>query len=322
MKELHKEVNRKDLPAKPFLKWAGGKSQLLEKFRSFYPEQLNNNITTYYEPFVGGGAVFFDLAQRYQFQSAFLYDINSELILTYHVIQQDVFKLIEILESLKNKYDKLTEERKTAFFYDMRSAFNRERLHINYLNYSEDWITRAAQIIFMNKTCFNGLFRFNQKGEFNVPAGRYKNPKILDSQNLLLVSELLKIAEIKKADFTEVEKDLKGNSFVYFDPPYRPISTTSVFTSYSKHKFEDEEQIKLAGLFHQLHQKGALLMLSNSDPKNNNPDDNFFDDLYRNYHISRIPARRMINSNPAKRNAINEIVVTNYQPIGTVCKDS
>lgn len=323
MKKLHSEVSGKDLSAKPFLKWAGGKSQLLEKFRSFYPEPLiNNNITSYYEPFVGGGAVFFDLAQRYQFQSAFLYDINSELILTYRVIQQDVFKLIEKLNSLKNKYDKLNEEKQIAFFYEIRSTFNRERLHINYLKYSEDWITRAAQIIFMNKTCFNGLFRFNQKGEFNVPAGRYKNPKILDTQNLLLVSELLKIAEIKKADFTEVENDLKGNPFVYFDPPYRPISLTSGFTSYSKHKFEDAEQNKLAGVFHRLHRKGAYQMLSNSDPKNIDPDDNFFDDLYRNYNISRIPARRMINSNPAKRSAINEIVVTNYLPIATVLKDS
>lgn len=304
--------------AKPFLKWAGGKSQLLERFVSYYPADLKNGtIINYFEPFVGGGAVFFDVAQRYKIQSAFLYDINPELILSYRVIQKDVLKLIEILADFKKRYENLNGDKQSKYYYQVRKEFNNKRCITLDKAYSEDWIIRAAQIIFMNKVCFNGLFRFNQKGEFNVPIGRYTNPKILDEQNLLRVSELLQIAEIKVADFTQVEIDIKKNSFVYFDPPYRPISKTSGFTSYSKHKFEDKEQIKLAGLFHHLHQSETKLMLSNSDPKNNNPEDNFFDDLYRKFYINRVPAKRMINSDASKRNAVNEIIITNYMNAGS-----
>lgn len=312
-KEIRGGKINPDAVAKPFLKWAGGKGQLLKAFQKFYPEELKiGQINNYYEPFIGGGALFFDISQQYKIQSAFLYDVNEELILTYLVIQRDVYKLIEYLEVFKKKYENLNEEAQSVFYYEQRKIFNQDRVQINYSNYSDEWILRAAQIIFMNKTCFNGLFRFNLKGEFNVPLGRYKNPKILDEQNLIKTSKLLEIAEIKKADFSTVENDIRENSFVYFDPPYRPISKTSRFTSYSKNKFEDAEQIKLAELFHHLHNKGIKQMLSNSDPKNNNADDNFFDDIYKNFQISRIPARRMINSNASKRNAINEIVVTNY----------
>lgn len=314
MKKTTENSPKLNNPAKPFLKWAGGKGQLLKAFQNFYPKELKaKQIKNYYEPFIGGGAVFFDIAQQYHIQSAFLYDVNEELILTYLVIQQDVHKLIDYLQAYKKKYEKLTEENQSAFYYETRDKFNKEHHKINYSRYSEKWIPRAAQIIFMNKTCFNGLFRFNSKGEFNVPIGRYKNPKILDEQNLIKTSKLLEIATIKKADFSEVEKDIKGFSFVYFDPPYRPISKTSSFTSYSKNKFEDAEQLKLAELFQHLHNKGNKLMLSNSDPKNNNIEDNFFDDIYKSFQIYRIPARRMINSNAAKRNVINEIVVTNYK---------
>jgi len=299
--------------AKPFLKWAGGKGQLLNIFRDFYPNELRNGIITcYYEPFIGGGAVFFDVVQQYNIQSAILYDINQELILTYRVIQQDVYQLIERLDSFQKKYENLDDEKQSEFYYDVRDDFNRNLHKINFSKYNDEWILRAAQIIFMNKTCFNGLFRLNQKGEFNVPAGRYKNPKILDEQNLVNVSKLLGIAEIKNAGFAAVEQDVKENSFVYFDPPYRPISKTSGFTAYSKFKFEDDEQRLLADLFHRLNQKGTRQMLSNSDPKNHDPNDNFFDEIYKDFNISRVPATRMINSNAAKRFAINEIIVTNY----------
>jgi len=299
--------------AKPFLKWAGGKGQLLNIFRDFYPNELRNGIITcYYEPFIGGGAVFFDVVQQYNIQSAILYDINQELILTYRVIQQDVYQLIERLDSFQKKYENLDDEKQSEFYYDVRDDFNRNLHKINFSKYNDEWILRAAQIIFMNKTCFNGLFRLNQKGEFNVPAGRYKNPKILDEQNLVNVSKLLGIAEIKHAGFAAVEHDIKENSFVYFDPPYRPISKTSGFTSYSKFKFEDDEQRLLADLFHRLNQKGTRQMLSNSDPKNHDANDNFFDEIYKDFNISRVPATRMINSNAAKRFAINEIIVTNY----------
>jgi len=299
--------------AKPFLKWAGGKGQLLDKFVEFYPSELKNGtIANYYEPFIGGGAVFFEVAQQFNIHSAYLYDVNEELILTWRVIQQDVFPLIEILDSLQKKYEKLDDEKQSEFYYDVRADFNRDLVKIDHKKYNEKWIKRAAQIIFMNRTCFNGLFRLNQKGEFNVPAGRYKNPKILDEQNLIKVSKLLEIAEIKNAGFEAVEHDLAENSFVYFDPPYRPISKTSDFTAYSKLKFEDNEQRQLADLFHRLHKKGIKQMLSNSDPKNNDPNDNFFDEMYNDFSISRIPARRMINSDASKRDAINEIIVTNY----------
>ena len=310
---MRKSEENNNLFAKPFLKWAGGKSQLLEKFLDFYPDELKTGtLTNYYEPFIGGGAVFFDVAQRYNLKSALLCDINQELILSYRVIQQDVFKLTDTLNSFKVKYNKLDETAQLKFYYEVRDEFNRNRLKTDYFNYSESWILRAAQIIFMNKTCFNGLFRFNQKGEFNVPAGKYKNPKILDEQNLLNVSKLLSIAEIRNAGFESVESVIKENAFVYFDPPYRPISKTSGFTAYSKHKFEDDEQRQLAALFHRFNEKGVKQMLSNSDPKNNDINDNFFDELYSDFNICRIPARRMINSDATKRNAINEIVVTNY----------
>lgn len=305
--------NTNDTLAKPFLKWAGGKGQLISMFRDFYPVELKTGeIKNYYEPFIGGGAVFFDVVQQYKVESAFLYDINPELILTYRVIQQDVFKLIEVLSSYRKWYEKSDEKAQNELFYNIRDEFNKDLHQTNFSKYNESWFKRAAQIIFLNKTCFNGLFRFNQKGEFNVPAGRYKNPKILDEQNLLKVSKLLSVAEIRNAGFESVEQDISGNAFVYFDPPYRPISKTSGFTSYSSFKFGDTEQLKLADLFNRLHEKGIKLMLSNSDPKNNDPEDHFFDEIYKDFKIARIPARRMINSNPAKRDAINEIVVTNY----------
>lgn len=301
------------LGAKPFLKWVGGKRQLLEQFKEFYPIELKaKKIKNYYEPFVGGGAVFFDVAQNYEVENAYLYDINDELILSYKVIQKEIYKLIEFLNKYEKLYKKLSEKKQKEYYYEMRDSFNLNRFNIDYDKYSENWIPRAAQIIFLNKTCFNGLFRFNSKGAFNSPQGRYKNPKILDEQNLLNVSKLLEIATIKKADFREVTNDIKENSFVYFDPPYRPISKTSSFTSYTKLGFEDDQQIQLASLFYDLDKQGSKLMLSNSDPKNTDPEDDFFDSIYSNFNINRVNAKRSINSKADKRKSIKEIVVTNY----------
>ncbi len=309
------DKKEKTLPAevKPFLKWAGGKGQLLERFQGFYPEELKSGeIQKYYEPFVGGGAVFFDIASKFNLKTMHLYDINEELILTYQVVQKEVRKLIDYLFHYKKLYEGIGGAEQKEFFYALRKKFNEQRLKIDRNRFSELWIERAAQVIFLNKTCFNGLFRFNLKGDFNVPAGSYKNPKIVDEQNLLKASELLSVAEIRTADFKTMEKDVVPGSFVYFDPPYRPLNKTSSFTSYSKHGFSDTDQFELAALFKRLNKAGVKLMLSNSDPKNSDPNDNFFDDLYRDFSISRIPAKRMINSNGAKRNAVNEIVVTNY----------
>ncbi len=305
--------NEYNIGAKPFLKWAGGKGQLLEKFQELYPKELKNKkIKNFYEPFLGSGAVFFDIAQKYKIENAFLYDINEELILTYKVIQKDVSTLIDFLYRYQKNYHKLDKIKRQEFFYDQRTNYNLQRFNIDYDKYSENWFPRAAQLIFLNKTCFNGLYRVNSKGEFNSPAGDYDNPTICDEQNLLAVNKVLQIAEIRKADFKDIINDFKSNSFVYFDPPYRPISKTSNFKSYSKHGFEDNEQIQLAKIFKFIHEEGSCAMLSNSDPKNIDPNDNFFDDIYNDFNIIRVPARRMINSNGAKRGIINEIIVTNY----------
>lgn len=303
-----------NIGAKPFLKWVGGKRQLLGEFHNLYPNELKQKkIKNYYEPFVGGGAVFFDVVQNFEVQSAYLYDINEELILTYLVIQKDVAKLIDVLKQCSKQYKNLSEEKQKLYYYKIRENFNQNRININYNKYSENWIQRAAQTIFLNRTCFNGLFRFNSKGEFNTPQGKYANPKIVDEQNLLKVSKLLEIATIKRADFKEVKHDLNGwSSFLYFDPPYKPISKTSSFTSYNKQNFDDKQQLQLANLFHELNEKGYKLMLSNSDPKNTDSSNNFFDDVYKAYKITRVDAKRSINSNPLKRKPIKEIVVTNY----------
>ena len=302
-------------PAKPFLKWAGGKGQLLEAFQRFYPNELREGkIETFCEPFVGGGAVFFDIVLKYPVKSALLSDNNEDLILTYLVIQKEVQNLIEKLYRFQNQYLKLNEEKRTEYYYNVRQQFNTQKRSLNYNRFSAKWTERAAQIIFLNRTCFNGLFRFNSKGEFNVPQGRYKNPKIMDAENLLKVSELLSVAEIQKADFREIKHRVNENTFVYYDPPYRPLNQTSSFTAYSKDAFGDPEQIALGELFSELNQRGVKQMLSNSDPKNHNPEDHFFDDLYKDFQIYRVPARRVINSAGNKRQAINEIVVTNYIP--------
>ncbi len=303
-------TNPYNVGARPFLKWAGGKGQLLDKFQGLYPNQLKQKkIKTFYEPFLGSGAVFFDVAQRYDIEAAYLYDINHELVLTYKAIQKDVAKLLDFLFQYHKDYTRLGKKHRQEFFYDQRTNYNLHRFNTDN---AEQWFPRAAQLIFLNKTCFNGLYRVNSKGEFNSPPGDYDNPTICDEQNLLAVHQVLQMAEIKNADFKEIATDLKAMSFVYFDPPYRPISKTSGFKAYSKQAFADKEQIQLAELFRQLDKKGTLVMLSNSDPKNHDPSDNFFDDIYRGYHITRVPARRMINADPTKRGTINEIVVTNY----------
>lgn len=299
--------------AKPFLKWVGGKGQLLPRLRELYPQKLTaGNVKHYYEPFLGGGALFFDIMQNHAIESATLCDINEELILAYRVIQQDVNTLMDFLARYQKQYIALNKEDRKAYFYDIRETYNRQRFLINYQRYSEAWIPRAAQMIFMNRTCYNGLYRVNSKGEYNAPAGDYKNPRILDQENLLRVSALLSRAHLKTAPFTEVLNDFKTPGLVYFDPPYRPLTKTASFTGYSKHAFDDEAQQLLAQTYHTLHEQGALVMLSNSDPKNIDAHDHFFDDLYAPYNIYRIPARRSINSKGTGRGVINEIFVTNY----------
>jgi len=301
-------------PAKPFLKWAGGKSQLLSQFDALYPAALKQGkIKRYIEPFVGGGAVFFDLAQKYQLSSAFLFDLNPELILTYKVVRNYPEQLVEQLEELSRSYKLLSEQQRQTFYYELRDRYNRQRVQFNYNYYSADWISRAAMLVFLNRTCFNGLFRLNRKGEFNVPHGKYKNPKIVDRENLMAASQVLQIAEIETGDFEACKKVATAKSFIYFDPPYRPISKTASFTSYAKENFDDLQQARLANFFRQLHENLEVkMMLSNSDPKNENPTDNFFEDLYQGFHLHRVSAHRAINSNAQKRGQIYELAIANY----------
>jgi DNA adenine methylase len=301
------------LLAKPFLKWAGGKGQLLEQIKSFLPQELGEGkINRYIEPFLGGGAVFFYLAQTYPFTEIILIDINPELVLAYQVIQRDVNILIECLGKMQDEYLPLEQKAREKYYYQIREIFNQELKSLDFCVYSSEWIPRAAQIIFLNRTCFNGLFRVNSQGKFNVPMGKYKQPLICNSENLRLVSELLQGAKIYLGSYNQCQAWADKSTFVYFDPPYRPLNITSSFTSYSQHNFNDEEQIKLAKFYDLLDQQEVKLMLSNSDPKNQNTNDNFFDNLYGKYRIHRLQASRAINSNAEKRGLIQEILVINY----------
>jgi DNA adenine methylase len=300
--------------ARPFLKWAGGKTQLLKQFsKRLPPEMKKGEITNYVEPFVGGGAVFFYLGQRFSFDNSSIFDANEELILLYRVIKKSTKKLIHELESLESAYISKSNEDREHLFYQVRDSFNKKKQEINFHKYDAEWVTRAAQNIFLNRTCFNGLFRMNRTGEFNVPFGRYKNPQILNKDNLKDVAALLKTTTIILGDFTRCKKFVDNTTFVYLDPPYRPLNDTSSFTSYSKDGFSDTDQRRLAGFFKELDKKGAKIMLSNSDPRNEKPEDSFFDELYADYTIERVPAKRSINCNGARRGEINELIITNYR---------
>lgn len=294
---------------KPFLKWAGGKGQLIDQISSFLPVSFKTGkIKKYFEPFLGGGAIYFWLADHYDFEYAYLYELNPSVAICYQVIQTNVKKLVKELDALEKEYINGSDCAREELFYDNREEFNgflRRRSANSHLR-------RAALLIFLNKTCFNGLYRVNSKGEFNVPFGRYKNPTLCNEDNLLAVHDLLQNAEIICGDFEQCLEHTDNNSFVYFDPPYRPISTTASFTSYSKDNFDDNEQKRLRSVFGDLDSRGANVMLSNSDPKNNDPDDNFFDDLYQGYHIERLNATRLINCNAERRGSITEILVMNY----------
>jgi DNA adenine methylase len=301
------------MTTRPVLKWAGGKSQLIEAIDSRLPADLRSGkIVRYVEPFIGGGAVFFHIAQAYDIKEYFLSDLNEELIILYTAIQRDVEKVIDILSAKAKKYSSLDRDSQQNYFYEERSTFNFQHSTFQPSNFPTFQPARAAQIIFLNRTCYNGLFRVNSKGGFNVPFGDYKNPTICDAENLRSASALLQRAEIKLGDFTACEKVVDAQTFVYFDPPYRPISKTASFKSYSKHAFSDDDQKRLAEFFSALDRKDAKLMLSNSDPRNVDANDYFFDELYSGFTIERIPASRNINSKGNKRGRISELLITNY----------
>jgi DNA adenine methylase len=293
--------------AKPFLKWAGGKGQLIERLNALYPTELTDGkIKTYIEPFVGGGAVLFDVLQNFTIEKAIIIDLNKELINCYRCIKNNVGELIRQLEILQATFRSLPEETRKDFYLSVRRKYNAIRLNGQY-DYE-----KAADFIFLNKTCFNGLYRVNSKGEFNVPFGKYKTPLICDKDNLLLISELLQKVEIFYGDYAKCRDFVCSDTFIYFDPPYRPITNTQSFVGYVQNGFNDGNQRELAEFTKDLAHMGCFVMLSNSDPKNANPQDNFFDDLYQGFNMQRINAKRMINCQADKRGDITEIVVRNY----------
>lgn len=288
---------------KPFIKWAGGKSQLLNDIRERYPK----SIERYCEPFVGGGAVLFDILANFHPKDVLINDINSELINTYVQVQNNVNVLIDMLNAMQTEFWNEDLGQRKEIYTNRRQRFNALKNNEN----SDVSLEKAALFIFLNKTCFNGLYRVNQKGLFNVPIGSYKKPPICDSENLLYISSLLQNIEITCGDYKECDEFIDKNSFVYIDPPYRPLTKTASFTSYNENKFGDKEQNELGRFVDKIAERGAKIIVSNSDPKNVDDNDNFFDDLYANYTINRVSAKRMINSNGNSRGAINEILICN-----------
>ena len=296
------------IECKPFIKWVGGKGQLLSEINKLYPVELGKNINKYAEILVGGGAVLFDILSKYKLDEVYISDKNLELINTYKSIRDNVDILIKSLKGMEEQYIPLDNKNRKDYYYKKREEYNSLKINSEVNN-----IEKAILFIFLNKTCFNGLYRVNKKGKFNVPMGAYKKPKICDEENLKNVSLTLRNVKIVYADYKESEKFIDDKTFVYIDPPYRPLNITSSFTSYTENDFNDKEQIELAEYINVLNKKGAKIVISNSDPKNNDIDDNFFDKLYKNYNINRVKATRMLNSNASLRGAINELLITNYK---------
>lgn len=273
---------REQVPTRPFLKWAGGKKRLIRQYQPYFPEFKN-----YYEPFLGGGAVFFHLRP----QSAVLTDINTELINAYCCVRNRVEELIGLLEEHQTNHKKNGKE----YYYDMRSQTPNTE------------IERAARFIYLNRTCFNGLYRENSQGEFNVPIGKYQNPQICNRELLCSASAALQNVTIEDKSFEYVlDYALSSDDFVYFDPPYHPVSSTSYFTAYSRYSFSEDDQKNLRDIFVKLAGRGVKVMLSNSDC-------DFIRDLYSQFNFYEISAARAINSKIEKRGSIAEVLITSYE---------
>ena len=267
------------------VKWAGGKKQLLEQFKSYFPKKIER----YFEPFVGGGTVAFYLIKKHpEIKKIYLSDVNEELVTTYNVVKKSVEELITLLKEYKLYHNK-------EFYYKIRAEDVKKLTPVQI----------AARFIYLNRTCFNGLYRVNSKGGFNVPIGSYKNPAICNEEDLREISRLLQKDDIRVARFDDAVKEAREGDFVYFDPPYYPLKKGKSFTTYTKEAFLEKEQEKLAQLFKGLDRKGAKIMLSNSDT-------DFIKALYKGYKINFVKATRTINCDASKRGAINEVMITNY----------
>jgi len=294
-----------DKIAKPFLKWAGGKTQLINDIEKALPKDISKDKFTYIEPFVGSGAVLFWMLNNFpNLKQAVINDINEDLINTYKTIASRPKELISILQNLQDEFHGLEgkDEQIKEYYYSKRELYNKRK---------EEQSGQAALFIFLNRTCFNGLYRVNRKNEYNVPMGSYKRPTICDKENILVVSQALQKVEILCGDYEETLNFADNNTLFYFDPPYKPLSETSSFNSYAKDEFNDAEQIRLRDFCQKLDILNHTWILSNSDVKGKNENDNFFDDLYSDYNIQRVDARRSINANPEKRGALKELLITN-----------
>ncbi len=292
--------------AKPFIKWVGGKGQLIEQLTNLLPKDFCCwKDTTYIEPFVGGGAMLFYMLQHFpNIKHAVINDINTDLTTCYQTIRDNAEELILSLKNIEEYYLSIKEEEeRKSFFMSVREQYNQKNLAP---------VDNTTKFIFLNRTCFNGLYRVNKSGLFNVPFGKYKNPKICDPQTIRKDSELLQRVEILNGDFEETFNYAKGNTLFYFDPPYRPLSDTSSFNDYTKESFNDDAQIRLKEYCDRINNAGYSFMLSNSDCKGKTESDNFFDILYKDYRIERVWASRSINANPNKRGKLTEILVHNY----------
>ncbi|MDD1718081.1 MAG: DNA adenine methylase [Methanoregulaceae archaeon] len=295
--------------AGPFLKWAGGKSQLLKKFEGLFPEDIKTgSVRNYVEPFVGGGAVYFFVNQRYRIGRCHIFDKNEELVLAYSVVKKDVESLIREITRISEEYVASDPAARQHMFYRIREDFNELHRDVDFSRYNRTWKERAAQLIFLNRTCYNGLFRVNSDGEFNVPFGRYRQPKILDAEKLRAASATLANTSIHRGDFTACARYAPAGSFVYLDPPYRPRSRSSSFTSYASGGFREGDQVRLARFARTLDHKGVKFMISNSDTG-----DGFFEGIYDGFTLEKVLARRAINSKGAKRGEITELIITNYR---------
>lgn len=302
-------VKKKAVVAKPFVKWAGGKGNLLQKLDALLPtgfDDLEN--VTYIEPFVGGGAMLFHMLQRHKcITRAVINDINADLIRCYQLIANDPQTLIDRLKNIENNYYSVDFPARKELFYAYRDQYNSEGIHPD---------ERAALFIFLNHTCFNGLYRVNAAGKFNVPYGRYKEPVICNEELIMADHRLLNSIELvirQPGDYKLVRQNLSRNhpNFVYFDPPYRPLNDTSSFKEYSNDPFEDRQQEELKHFCDRLSAQNCLIMQSNSDSKYENGD-SYFEALYEGYDIQRVLASRFINADPKKRKKLTEVVIRNY----------
>lgn len=304
-KRIGKAEIDKSVELKPFVKWVGGKSQLVEELEKLFTDEDKKKLTRYAEPMVGGGALFFAMLSKHSFEEYYISDINAELMNTYSVIQKNVDLLIEKLNEMQMLFLPMDSNGRKLYYYNIRDKFNKTQLS------ESSVIEKAAYFIFLNKTCFNGLYRVNRNGKFNVPMGAYKNLTICDENNLRNIRDALQNVTIVCGDYTFARSFINQNTFVYIDPPYRPISRTSAFTSYNSDAFDDNEQRRLARFVDEINVCGAKVVLSNSDPKNTNEQDTFFEDLYSRYSIKKVEASRMINSKAENRGKINELLIYN-----------